>query len=142
MAATTENLFLDKATAPTPILLAKALKARGKYWDELKQHVQGRVVEEWKYYGKNYGWSLKLLVGKRNLCFLTARDGFFTATFVLGDKGVSIAEQSKLPPDVISQLVNAKKYVEGRGIRIDVKSRRSLAHATMLLDIKLASWRA
>jgi hypothetical protein len=136
------NAFLDRDTQPTRELLAAALKARLEYWDELRRHVRSPVVEEWKYYGRTYGWSLKLLLGRKNLCFLTVYDAFFAAAFVLGDKGVALARTSRLPPDLIRELVNAKKYVEGRGIRIEVKSRRALAHAKTLLDIKLASWRA
>jgi len=142
MGAMTQNVFMDKAAAPTSVLLAKALKATGKYWDELVHHVQVPVVEEWKYYGRNYGWSLKLLLGKRNLCFLTACDGSFRVSFVFGDKGVALAEKSKLPADLVSELVNGKRYPEGRGIRIEVTSRRALAHAKALLDVKLASWSA
>ena len=137
----TKNVFLEKAIKPTPALLAKALGARLKYWKELKAHVQGSTVEEWKFYGKTIGWTLKLLLGKKNLFFVTACDGFFAISFVLGDKGVSIAQQSTLPEDLIQRLVNAKKYAEGRGIRIEVKLHHDLEQAKTLVDIKIASWK-
>jgi hypothetical protein len=135
----TQNVFLDRATRPTPELVAKSLKTRAKYWDDLRHHVPRPVVEEWRYYGRTLGWSLKLIAGKRNLCFLTACDGFFTAAFVFGDKAVAAARRSALPPELVRQLASARKYVEGRGIRIEVRSRRALEHAKILLDIKCAS---
>ena len=131
------NVFLDKASKPTAIRLAKALGTRARYWDELKRHVQGPVVEEWKHYGKTIGWTLKLLRGKRNLLFLTACHYHFIVSFVLGDRAVAAAEQSGLPADLVRQLVNARRYAEGRGIRVTVKSRRALEQAKTLIDIKL-----
>lgn len=134
----TANVFLDKAQAPTPSMVAHALGARARYLHELKHHVQAPLVEEWKYYGKSLGWTLKLLLGKRNLCFVIAADGYFAISFVLGDKAVEAAKGSRLPAELVQQLVDAKRYVEGRGIRIEVRSRRALEHAKILLDVKQA----
>lgn len=135
-----QNYFLDKAIKPTPARVAEALGGRYKYWVELKQHVGNKASEEWKYYGKTIGWTCKLLCGKKNLLFMSARDGFFVISFLLGDKGVFIAQQSMLASELIRQLVEARKYVEGRGIRIEVKSRRALAQVKILAGIKTASW--
>ncbi len=80
---------------------------------------------------------MKLLRGKRNLCFMTACDGYFTVSFVLGDRAVAAAQESGLPADRVQELINARKYVEGRGIRIQVKSRRAIEISKILIDIKL-----
>ena len=130
------NAFRDGAQAPTANDLRRVLGTRAAYWRELAEHVA--VVEEWKYYGKTYGWTLKLLAGKRNLCFLTARDGWFVAGFVFGDKAVQAVAASVLPRELVDELLAAKKYAEGRGIRVPVKSRRALASAKLLLGIKHA----
>jgi hypothetical protein len=132
----TENAFLDKSVQPTAALLSESLGPRAKYLDELKRQVPGPLVEQWKYYGKTIGWTLKLLQGKRNLCFIVARKNYFTVSFVFGDKAVAAVRQSRLPADLVQQLLDARKYVEGRGIRIEVKSHRALEHAKILLDIK------
>ena len=135
-----KNYFLDKAIRPTPARVEEALNGRYKYWVELKEHLGKKPSEEWKYYGKTLGWSCKLLHGKKNLLFMSARRGFFVISFLLSDKGVSIAQQSTLPSELIRQLVEARKYVEGRGIRIEIKSRRALEQAKTLTGIKTASW--
>ena len=132
-----QNPFLDKARKPTPTLIAEKLGPTSKYWNELKGHFDPPVVEDWKHYGKKIGWSLKLLQGKRNVCFLTARDGFFIVSFIFGDKAVTAAKQSKLPTDLIEELVNSRKYAEGRGIRIEVKSKRHLEYVKTLAEIKI-----
>jgi hypothetical protein len=132
----TQNLFLDKNSPPTPSLVAEALGPRARYLDELKGHVPGPLAEDWKYYGKTIGWTLKLLLGQRNLCFVVVCKGYFAVSFVFGDKAVRLVEQSRLPPEVVQELVNARRYAEGRGIRLEVKSRRAVEHAKVLLDIK------
>jgi hypothetical protein len=52
---------------------------------------------------------------------------------------VEAATVSRLPVELVRQLVDARKYAEGRGIRIDVKSRRALENAKILLDVKQAN---
>lgn len=132
----TKNVFLEKSLLPTPTQLAKFLGTRARYLDDLKRHIPGRIVEEWKHYGKTIGWTLKLILGKRNLCFIVICNRFFAISFVFGDKAVHAIEGSGLPTDLVQQVVNAKRYVEGRGIRLEVKSRRVLEQAKALLDIK------
>jgi hypothetical protein len=132
----TDNIFIDKAVKPSPTQQATSLGPRSKALDELKRHVGSSVVEEWKYYGKTLGWTLKLLLGNRNLCFVVACKGYFRIPFVLGDKAVQAARQSRLPLELVQRLVNAKRHAEGRGIRLEIKSHRALEHAMILLDIK------
>lgn len=134
-----QNVFQDKIPKPTSARLAKALGARSKYFDELKRHIPGQFTEEWKYYGKTLGWGLKVLLENRNLFFLGARKGYFSLGFILGDKAVAAAQKSTLSPDLKQQLLEAKKYAEGRGVRFDVKSRHALEQAKILIDIKLGS---
>ena len=137
-----QRVFLDLAVKPTASMLAKALGSRLQYWNALKRHVPGSPVEEWKYYGKSGGWALKLLLGKKNLLFMAPYENSFAVSFILGDKGVALAGQSSLSPELIDRLAHAKKYVEGRGIRIVVSSRNALKQAEILADIKIASWHA
>ena len=83
-------------------------------------------IEEWKYYGPKSGWTLKTLRKKRNLFFFTPHQGYFRIAFVFGDRAVAEILISDLPKAMIEEVKNAKKYAEGRGIRIDVKTRRDV----------------
>jgi hypothetical protein len=38
-----------------------------------------------------------------------------------------------------NELKNARKYAEGRAIRIEVKSRKDLEHVKKLIDIKISN---
>lgn len=130
------GVFLDRAQPPDPAMVADALGARAAYLEELIRHVPEPRTEEWKHYGRTIGWTMKLLHGKRNLCFVVVCRGYFAVSFVFGDKAVRAVEQSALPPDLVAELVNARRYAEGRGIRIPVRSRRALEQAKILLAIR------
>lgn len=63
---------------PTAVLLTISLGPNRQHGDELLEHIgneHGSVLEEWKVYGMNSGWSMKPIRGKRNLLFFTACDG-------------------------------------------------------------------
>lgn len=134
------NLFSDKSIKLNNQKLAETLGASYKYWEEIKKSLRdeyGELVEEWKYYGQKYGWSLKLLYKKRNLFFFTVYEKYFRIGFTFGDKAVSVIEKSDLPKDMIEELKNAKKYVEGRGLRIEVKKPGDVINIVKLVGIKI-----
>jgi len=135
-----ENVFTDKTIKPTDQLLSETLGTTYKYWDEIRTSLRkeyGELIEEWKYYGVKYGWSLKLLLKKRNLFFFTAYNKYFTIGFVFGDKAVSAIEKSDLPKNIIEKIINAKKFAEGRGFRLEIRKHGDIRHIEKLVDIKV-----
>ncbi len=56
--------------------------------------------------------------------------------FVLGDRAVDAALRSDLPDSLKQQLRDARRYVEGRGVRLTVLSEQDLGAAQALLDIR------
>jgi hypothetical protein len=139
MAETSANEFLDKLSQPDDLALARALGRAFGLWTEIRDHVRkehGPVVEEWKHYGAKYGWTLKTLRNKRNLFFFTAYRGFFRLGFVFGDRALAAIEQSGLPEAMVEELRKAKKYAEGRGLRVEVRTGRDVEHAKKLIAIK------
>lgn len=134
------NIFLDKSVKPTKAMLADALGQSYKYWDEIKNTLEGqhgKLTEEWKYYSSSSGWTLKLLLKKRNLFFFTPCAKYFRVAFVFGDKAVDAVEESNLPVAMIRELKNAKRYTEGRGLRIDVKKQGDVKNIVKLAAIKV-----
>ncbi len=123
-----ENVFNDKAAVPDGNSCLKALGKSGKYWGEIRNSAEesfGPLTEEWMYYGPKFGWTMKLLSKKRNLLFFVAMKGSFGVAFVFGDKAVAAIEKSGLPKKLIVELRNAAKYVEGRGLRLEIKDAKS-----------------
>ena len=133
-------IFNDKMRQPNNRKLATTLGPAFKYWIQIKNQLEtahGELVEEWKFYNEKSGWTLKLLHQKRNLFFFTPCDKHFRLSFVFGDRAVSAVEKSGLPQQWISELTNARKYAEGRGLRIKIKSRKDIDHIIELVRIKI-----
>ena len=134
------NIFNDKSHKPTEQDLSEKLGSSIKLWEEIKISLNdeyGQLVEEWKYYGQKYGWALKLFYKKRNLFFFTVYGKYFRMGFTFGDKAVSAIEKSDLPKSIIEELRKTKKYVEGRGLRIEVKKRSDVKNIIKLVGFKI-----
>ena len=134
------SVFEDKATIPDDKMLAKALGKSNRLWQEIKKHLKaeyGELVEEWKFYGQKSGWILKTLRKKRNLFFFIPLKDSFQVSFVFGDKAVAAVQKSDLQKKLVTELKNARKYAEGRGLRIDVKNSADVEHIKKLVEIKV-----
>ena len=135
-----EAVLNNKLITPDEKLLAKTIGANLEYWKNILKHVNNEyenITEEWKFYGKKYGWQLKTFLKIRNLFFCIPYDSCFKVVFIFGDKAVKEIERSDIANELISELVNAKKYMEGRGIAIDVKDNKYLSNIKKLIDIKI-----
>jgi hypothetical protein len=125
---------------PDNQMLANTLGASYKLWEKIKTSLTsnyGELNEDWKFYGQKIGWTLKLLYKKRNLFFLTPYESYFQIAFVFGDKSVAIIEKSDLPENIIDEIKNARKYAEGRGLRIPVKNQNDVKIVLKLTEIKI-----
>jgi hypothetical protein len=60
------------------------------------------------------------------------------ASFVLGEKAVKAAYESDLPASVLSVIGAARKYAEGRGVRIEVRSAMDVRAVETLAMIKMS----
>ncbi|MHC4296698.1 MAG: DUF3788 domain-containing protein [Planctomycetota bacterium] len=137
------SVFDDKANKPTAQKLARVLGSESNgLWKEIKKHLKveyGEMIEDWKFYGAKSGWILKTLRKKRNLFFFVPLEGSFKVSFVFGDKAVAAVEKSDLPKALITELKNARKYAEGRGIQIEVKGPADVENIKKLVAIKVAN---
>jgi hypothetical protein len=136
------SVFIDKNIKPDNKMLADALGSSYKLWDKIKISLTtncGDLNEDWKFYGQKIGWTLKLLYKKRNLFFLTPYENYFHIAFVFGDKAVAIIEKSNLPINIIEEIKNARKYAEGRGLRIAVKKQNDAKLVLKLTEIKISN---
>jgi hypothetical protein len=135
------NAFIGKATRPTDAELAAALGPAKTLWDQL---VAGLAVEcdvtvqEWNSYSRKAGWSLRLKRKERTILWVGPCRGSFRVAVILGDKAVQAARQSRLPKSVIRMINEAKRYVEGTGVRIEVKKPKDIELMKQLAAIKLA----
>ena len=132
----------DKSKTPQDGDLVEVLGRAKQRWDELRALASLRyepLTEHWSFSGKQYGWSLGLKRKKRTVLYLIPCKRHFLVAFVLGEKAVKAARQSDLPAAVVKSINTAKKYVEGRGVRLEVRTKKDLAPVEKLAAIKMAN---
>jgi len=135
-----QNPFTNKDAIPDYDQLKEILGDSMNLWNALKFYMKeeiGVIHENWKFYSAKYGWTMKNMLKKRNIFFFTPYPDYFKVSFIFGDKAVAVAEQSTLPESVVKKLMNAKKYMEGRGISIDVKNAEDIEIIKKLIQIKV-----
>ncbi len=134
------SIFIEKESIPTRDDLENKLGNCLDWWNEIEQYVLTRFPKgicEWNYPGKKFGWSYRIKDSKRAIIYLLPRNGYFKVAFVFGDKAVEDITQSTVNESIIAELLNTKKYMEGRGIRIEVKNKQILEDIYTLIEIKL-----
>jgi hypothetical protein len=136
------SAFDDKLHQPRADELKKTLGRAGAHWESLRTHVAAEYApldETWNFAGANWGWSLRLKQKKRTVLYMTPRKAHFLVGFVLGEKAVRAAHDGKLPDTTLAAIDEAKKYAEGRGVRIEVRNKKDLEVAKALAAIKMAN---
>ena len=135
-----ERMFLKKTPRPNDKMLSEVLGPSYEYWKHLKTILQNQyagLAPEWKYYGAKSGWAMKMMLKKRNLFFVGPCDGYFRIAFVFGDKAVKAIEESDLPLSLIKEVQGAKRYAEGRGLRIECRGKEHIEDVLKLTAIKV-----
>jgi hypothetical protein len=133
------NAFVNKPEKPTNDELADALGPAKECWDQLIADLAESCeagIQEWKSYSPKYGWSLRLKHKKRTIVYLAPHQGCFGVMFILGDRAVAAARQSKLPRSMQKIIDKAPRYPEGTGIRLQVKKSKDIAIVKKLAAIK------
>jgi len=136
------SIFNNKSKKPESADLKLALGDLYEMWHELRNYVLEKypsTIEEWNYPGVKYGWSFRMKDKKRAILYFLPRDNYFKVAFVFGQKATNAILDSEIPEDIKNELLSAKVYAEGRGIRIDVKERSVINDIKKLIDIKIAN---
>lgn len=136
------SIFDDKSRPPKDAELATALKDSFLFWNELKKLIALRFKPlsiEWGFASNTTGWGMRLKNKDRTILYMTPRDGHFLASFALGEKAVKAAHEDDLPASVLKIIDNAKRYAEGRGVRLEVRNGRDVRNVEKLAAIKMAT---
>jgi hypothetical protein len=133
------SAFDDKSRQPQEADLKATLGTSYARWNDLKKLIslQYAASPEWGFSGKAYGWGLRLKTEKRAVLYMTPCKGYFLASFALGEKAVKAAHESDLPESVLAAIDGAKKYAEGRGVRLEVRSAEDVRNIEKLAVIKM-----
>lgn len=136
------SAFDDKSKEPGADDLKRMLGRAGPHWDNLRSHIAAEYApldETWHFPGPKWGWSLRLRRKKRTILHMTPCKGHFLVGLALAEKAVKAAHDSRLPASVLAVIDAAEKYPEGRGVRIEIRSKRDREAAKQLAAIKMAT---
>ena len=136
------SILDNKSVTPNESQLKGVLGKTFQLWNNVRQYVSDNYSptdEEWNFAGKNYGWSLRLKRKKRTILYLIPSKEFFLTAFVLGEKAVAATKRSTLPKSILDMINSARKYAEGRGIRIEVKRTEDIENIKRLTEIKMGN---
>ena len=136
------SAFDDKSTEPGGRDLKRMLGRTGVHWDDLTTHIAAEyspLNKSWNFAGAKWGWSLRLKQKKRTILYMTPCKGHFLVGFVLGERAVRAAREGSLPNSVLTRIAEAKKYAEGRGVRIEIRNKKDLEIAKELAAVKMAN---
>jgi hypothetical protein len=136
------SVFDDKSRPPQDDDLATMLGSTFVFWNELKKFIALRFAPlsiEWGFTSQKTGWGLRLKRENRTILYMIPCKGYFTASFALGEKAVKAAHESDLPASVLKVIDSAKKYAEGRGVRLEVRSVEDIGNVEKVAVIKMAN---
>lgn len=135
------SVFDDTSKKPTAPLLAARLGSASALWADLKRLVTmetGHWNEAWGFTAQSTGWSLRLKEGDRVILYMTPCEGHFLASFALGEKAVAAARKGALPASILRTIDASKRYGEGRGVRLEVRTAGDVRDAAALALLKLS----
>ncbi len=134
------SVFADKAFLPGDKDLAVRLGETYNLWNQLADYVMEKYPageKQWSFPGKKYGWNFRIKDKRRAIMYMLPRENYFKVAFVFGDKASIAVWESDVSVAIKTDLANAIKYAEGRGIRIDVMDDAVLPDVKRLVEIKL-----
>ena len=135
-----EKVFIIKETMPNEEMINEVLGSNYAHLQEIRLFIAeeiGDTTEEWKFYGKKLGWTLKKFYKKRNLFFIGIYRGYFKISFVFGERAAENVFNSGISAALKKELSEARKYAEGRGLSINVDNDGYLDDIKELIRIKV-----
>jgi hypothetical protein len=130
--------------APGSREIAGLLGSAGSLWTGLHADLSsqyGQLEEKWSFSRKTNHWALQLKEKKkkRTIVYLIPLPGCFEAAFALGEKACAAARASALPASVLDIIERAPRYPEGRGVRLEVRTKKDVENVKALASIKMAN---
>jgi hypothetical protein len=121
---------------PSDVELVNLLGGSYAAFEALTRGYPG-VTCQWRRYGKKSPWVLKVNQCDRTLVYIIPKSGQFEVTVVLGERVVEAALAGRVNESLHESIRSAKKYVEGRSIRVVVSSEADVASVKELVAVKL-----
>ena len=127
--------------APGAQELADALGPAQKAWTAIVDAIgmdYPPLELEWRPSKSDFGLMCLLRQKKRTLLYMTPDAKSIVVAVVLGERAVETALASQLPQPIKDLISEARPYIEGRGIRFPVRTKKDVDIVLELVRIKTA----
>ncbi len=136
-----ESVFCDKDNLPSEIDLKLALAETFIFWQEIENFTllqYPTAKSGWHFSGTKYGWGYRISDATRVLIYLLPRTGYFKVGMVFGKKAMTVIQHSEIASSIKQELINAKAFAEGTGIRLSIVDESLFSDILDLIRIKIA----
>jgi uncharacterized protein DUF3788 len=117
-----EVVLNEKSNKPNDAVLEETLGNAKEYLDYFIE-LTNEYIQEWKFYNKKSGWTLKIATKKKALLWLIPYSGYFLAGMALREPEWQMLLDSDDTPELIKDLLNdSKKYPEGFALSVTIKT--------------------
>lgn len=128
-----DNYFLAETPMPDPTGIKAALGDKFPWYEGVLAAATD-FTQDWKHYGKKYGWKLKVHDGAKTLFELSVAPGSFRIGMAVRERELlALREDSSLEPR-LGGLLDADKAKEGWGIKLVVEDDESYGRAVALIE--------
>lgn len=134
------SIFTDLKNEPKTEDLKAPLRKSFDWWMQLRDFVfeaYPLAKEEWHVSVKKYGWGFRIKDNKRAIVYFSPLDGFFRVTMVFGQKATDQIMKSDISELIKNELMNAKVYMEGRVIRLEIGDESLIEDIKKLILFKI-----
>lgn len=128
----------DKATTPTPEVLASTLQESFAALEAWRETLSGMGIElQWNYYNDGKAWLCKMVLGKKNLGWLIPYEGFFRTNFFFLARHTEAISTADISESLKAQFAS-KDFSTAKlhPISVRITSREQLAEAMAVLKLK------
>jgi len=133
------GIFDNKEIVPNDEDLENILKSSLNAYNKLISYLENEyapLTNEWKFYSKKAGWTLRISNKKRNLLFLSPNEDYFLVTVNMGVKVSKMVLDSDVSDNTKDLIKQAKVYAEGTGVIIEVRNEKDLEDIKTILNIR------
>ncbi len=129
-----EALFDQKDVIPDERALKRSLGDVYSCYKEILS-LTADCVTEWKFYGKKYGWHLKVMIKGRALLYLVPLQESFRVGCGVRDAEKEALLNSTLPESAKQELRTAKKYPEGYPVRFSIRRKSDMKSVRLVIAL-------
>jgi hypothetical protein len=127
-----DNRFLEQEPFPDTAAIKAALGAKYPWYEAILEAAKG-FEQEWKYYGKKYGWKLKVHDGAKALFELGVAGAGIRLGMAVRERELRSLREEPAIQAGLAGLLDEKASREGWGLRLMIDEERRLAQAIALI---------